>query len=523
MKHARLLKILLVLFFAFSQVHAQFDNPNVGLGFSAGGAYGNNSSSDEWAMQFRGHFQYKLISPYVLGQLSIGYMKLKAPGVYSAEIGLIENRFLLIPFSMKDLNPYFYTGFGLAKAVDESGSDYLPMIPLGIGIQTRIGDQMILDISGGYNLVLSDKLDGRQRTTDLNSLSNKKHDGFYGFLIGLTFTIGSNENEDTDKDGLTNKVEKELGTNPENPDSDGDGLKDGAEVNQYKTDPLNKDSDLDGLNDGAEVNQYKSNPLNTDSDGDGLNDGAEVNQYKTSPINADSDGDGVNDGPEVNQYKSDPLIRDSDGDGLSDGDEVKYKSDLLKMDSDGDGLHDGLEVNQYKTDPAKADTDGDGLSDGEEVNKYKTEPLKIDSDGGGTSDGAEVKMGTDPMDSEDDVTSSIRLEKGKRVILHGVNFETNKATLTQNSSSILNEAYKALIANPNIRVEISGHTDYVGSDEYNQDLSLRRAQAVKNWLVQQGIESNRMKTVGKGEKEPVADNGTAEGRAANRRIEFYVE
>ena len=87
----------------------------------------------------------------------------------------------------------------------------------------------------------------------------------------------------------------------------------------------------------------------------------------------------------------------------------------------------------------------------------------------------------------------------------------------------MNEAYKALISNPDVQVEISGHTDSQGSDELNQDLSLRRAQAVKNWLVQKGIASNRIKTVGKGEKEPVADNTTAEGRAANRRIEFYVE
>jgi len=74
-----------------------------------------------------------------------------------------------------------------------------------------------------------------------------------------------------------------------------------------------------------------------------------------------------------------------------------------------------------------------------------------------------------------------------------------------------------------VQVEISGHTDSVGSEEYNQALSLRRAQAVKNWLVQKGIAANRMKTVGKGENEPVASNDTAEGRAKNRRIEFYAQ
>ncbi len=80
-----------------------------------------------------------------------------------------------------------------------------------------------------------------------------------------------------------------------------------------------------------------------------------------------------------------------------------------------------------------------------------------------------------------------------------------------------------MVANPDVRVEISGHTDNVGTQEYNQVLSLERAQAVRYWLIQKGIASNRMKTVGKGENEPVASNDTIAGRAENRRIEFYVQ
>lgn len=120
-------------------------------------------------------------------------------------------------------------------------------------------------------------------------------------------------------------------------------------------------------------------------------------------------------------------------------------------------------------------------------------------------------------------TTIIILEKGKTVVLKGVNFEFNKATLTKESETILMMAYNALVANPNVNVEISGHTDNVGSQEYNQKLSLERAQAVKNWLVKKGIASNRMKTVGKGPNEPVASNNTNAGRAENRRIEFYVQ
>ena len=75
----------------------------------------------------------------------------------------------------------------------------------------------------------------------------------------------------------------------------------------------------------------------------------------------------------------------------------------------------------------------------------------------------------------------------------------------------------------NLEVIIAvGHTDSVGTDDYNQRLSVRRSEAVKGYLVSKGIENNRVYTEGKGEKQPVADNSTAEGRAKNRRVEIEV-
>ncbi len=81
----------------------------------------------------------------------------------------------------------------------------------------------------------------------------------------------------------------------------------------------------------------------------------------------------------------------------------------------------------------------------------------------------------------------------------------------------------AKVKDINLEVIIAvGHTDSVGSDAYNQKLSVRRAEAVKAYLVSKGIEKNRVYTEGKGEKQPVADNKTAAGRAKNRRVEVEV-
>ena len=94
------------------------------------------------------------------------------------------------------------------------------------------------------------------------------------------------ERADSDRDGLTNKVEESLGTDSNNPDSDGDGLTDGDEVNTYNTDPIVADTDGDGLSDGAEVNTYGTLPLVSDTDGDSVDDGEEI-QEGLDPLNGD--------------------------------------------------------------------------------------------------------------------------------------------------------------------------------------------------------------------------------------------
>jgi OmpA-OmpF porin, OOP family len=109
-------------------------------------------------------------------------------------------------------------------------------------------------------------------------------------------------------------------------------------------------------------------------------------------------------------------------------------------------------------------------------------------------------------------------------ILEGVNFCFDCDTLSSQAKAVLDGNARKIIdaASPNALVEVGGHTDAVGSDEYNRDLSQRRAGAVRDYLVEQGVDGKRLSAVGYGESRPVADNDTPEGRARNRRVELRV-
>jgi len=107
-------------------------------------------------------------------------------------------------------------------------------------------------------------------------------------------------------------------------------------------------------------------------------------------------------------------------------------------------------------------------------------------------------------------------------VLVGVNFEFNRATLKSESYPILFHAVQVLLMNPDMRVEIQGYTDNIGSEEYNMKLGEKRAQTVKDYLVSRGVSADRLTTRSFGESQPIADNKTAAGRAVNRRVEFKV-
>jgi OOP family OmpA-OmpF porin len=144
------------------------------------------------------------------------------------------------------------------------------------------------------------------------------------------------------------------------------------------------------------------------------------------------------------------------------------------------------------------DSDGDGVPD--ELDKCPNTPKgkKVDAKG------CEILF--------DAVRSTL--------VLEGVNFEFNKADLTSDSRTTLDSVAASLREWKEIKVEVAGHTDAIGSDAYNKTLSQRRADSVRKYLMSKGVDGARMTAKGYGESKPIADNGTDAGRAQNRRVEL---
>ncbi len=121
------------------------------------------------------------------------------------------------------------------------------------------------------------------------------------------------------------------------------------------------------------------------------------------------------------------------------------------------------------------------------------------------------------------ITDANNLTAVKVTFDSGVLFATNKFSLNKSAQENLAEFAKVLIEYSDADVVVYGHTDSTGSDAINDPLSVKRAQAVSDYLLSKGVAENQIKSVeGFGSKQPVADNSTAEGRAANRRVEIYM-
>lgn len=231
----------------------------------------------------------------------------------------------------------------------------------------------------------------------------------------------------------------------------------------------------------------------------------------------DRDGDGVLDVddkcPDVPGVAALQGCPDRDGDGITDAEDkcpdvpgfARYQGCPIP-DTDKDGINDEMDkcptvpgIARYQGCPIP-DTDGDGVNDEEDKCKNEKGPAS--------------NYGC-PVISEE-------LIKRVNLAAKNVFFATASSKLLAKSFPKLNDVVSILNDNPSYKVQIDGHTDSQGKDEYNQTLSDQRAASVKAYLVSKGIDEARLASTGYGETKPVADNNTAAGRAKNRRVEMTL-
>lgn len=175
------------------------------------------------------------------------------------------------------------------------------------------------------------------------------------------------------------------------------------------------------------------------------------------------------------------------------------------MDSDGDGVVDGIDM--CANTPAGVTVDDVGCP--------------IDSDRDGVADYKDLCPNTPEGVIVDEDGCPIA---GQTILsLTGVNFEFDKSTLTTEAQDTLDEAVDALLNSDEVvEVRVEGHTDSIGTEEYNQKLSQERSESVVEYLVSKGVNGNNLIPVGMGETSPTASNDTDAGRALNRRVDFIV-
>ena len=239
----------------------------------------------------------------------------------------------------------------------------------------------------------------------------------------------------------------------------------------------------------------------------------------------DSDIDGVSDDrdkcpdtPAGITVDTTGCPRDFDGDGVPDHKDmcpntqpnIGVDSTGCAMDEDRDGVADTKDLCPATPKNAPVDTTGcpmdsdrDGIPDYQDKCPNTLRGVKIDKKGC-------------PVNKREDLE---RLKKG-------INFKSGSTVLTKASYRTLDDIVKLLTKFGDVSLEIQGHTDNVGGDEYNENLSQGRAQSAVDYLIRKGIPVERLRAVGFGPRKPIADNKTKKGRAKNRRVElipFYKD
>ncbi|HOY30442.1 MAG TPA: OmpA family protein [Bacteroidales bacterium] len=375
------------------------------------------------------------------------------------------------------LSPYIFAGLGgmrFKNLNNKSQKWNNAAIPAcGFGLTYHVAPMISLQFQEAFIFSDYDNVDG--------DLGKSYYDNYMQHSLGVMLNFG--KLKDSDNDGIADKNDKcptvkGLLKFDGCPDTDGDGIVDADDACPGTPEKVKVDS--------------KGCPL--DTDGDGI-------------------ADYLDKCPDVKGIAKLEGCPDSDNDGVADKDDkcpstppnVKVDAKGCPIDSDGDGVADHLDKCPTVKGPENLDgcpdRDGDGIAD----NIDKCPDVK----------GIAANKGCPEVKQE--------VKDVFQKALQGIQFETGKDIIRPVSFPILNNVAKIMKENKEYNLLINGHTDNVGDDQSNMTLSQKRADAVKAYLIKNGIDANRMKAFGYGETKPVDDNNTPAGRAKNRRVEFVVE
>jgi len=418
--------------------------------------------------------------PAISFELELGYQQpTPTAGGANATVALGSGSLVLNLGSERNLF-YILGGYTRMQFADIPGYTFTDN-----AVHGAIGDRMFF----GERVAL--RIEGRAIYSPNTRFSGGNWAGHIVGSAGLSIFTGAGGFRDTDRDGV-----------PDNKDSC-PNTPVGAVVDA-KGCPL--DSDRDGVPDGldacpntVEHAEVDARGCPKDSDGDGVYDG--IDKCPGTPVGArvdaqgcptDADSDGVPDG--LDQCPNTPKGATVDATGCP-------------VDSDHDGVPDGLD--KCPNTPPGTEVDSVGCQ------------RVTDSDGDGVDDAKDKCPGTAAGTRVDSVGCPILFTEARTpVVLRGVTFEIGRSALKPDSYTILDIVAASLVANPDIKIEIAGHTDNTGSAATNTRLSQARAEAVRAYLASKGVAPDRMIAKGYGPTQPVAPNATPAGRAQNRRVEL---
>jgi outer membrane protein OmpA-like peptidoglycan-associated protein len=388
--------------------------------------------------------------------------------------------------------PYAAAGLGLLnwnlyenKDSIDSGNNFMGNI--GIGAEGSVYPVVSVDFSLKYYLIFG-------QNKDMSGYGDVQ-EGIFEFCIGFKFNFG--RWRDTDGDGIENRIDGA----PLEPE-DLDGFKDTDGIPDY-------DNDGDGISDindqcpGTDLTASNIDITKEDFDGFEDEDGCPE---------PDNDGDGIPDEtdsapnlPEdIDQFQDEDGAPepDNDEDGIPDETDLCPGTDVTVAlgevtAEDIDGFQDDNGCPDF-------DNDDDGILDAKDMCPNKPETIN----------------GFQDEDGCPDKKPEIVFEQDKPIVLDGVTFEVSSSLLTSGAKDVLLKVVRTMKDYPKMKLRIEGHTDSTGSLKINQEISQRRADSVMRFLINQGVSSYRLSSIGKGPNFPITTNETKEGRKTNRRIEF---